>query len=79
VQPFMGVQMGLKAFVAAVLGGIGNIYGAIFGGLLVGIAETMVVGYLASSYRDGIVFAILIVVLLVKPTGLFGSPVTDRA
>lgn len=79
IVPFMGIQPGLKAFVAAVLGGIGNIWGAIAGGLLMGIAEIMVVGYLSSSYRDGIVFAILIVVLLVKPTGLFGSPVTDRA
>lgn len=79
VTPTMGVQPGLKAFVAAVLGGIGNIYGAMLGGLLMGIAETMVVGYGASSYREGIVFAILIVVLLVKPTGIFGSPVTDRA
>ena len=79
ILPFMGVQPALKAFVAAVLGGIGNVWGAIAGGLLMGIAEIMVVGYLASSYRDGIVFAILIVVLIVKPTGLFGSPVTDRA
>lgn len=79
IMPFMGVQPGLKAFVAAVLGGIGNIWGAMAGGLLMGIAEIMVVGYLASSYRDGIVFAILIAVLLVKPTGMFGSPVTDRA
>ncbi len=79
IVPFMGIQPGLKAFVAAVLGGIGNIPGAMAGGLLMGIVEIMVVGYLASSYRDGIVFAILIVVLLVKPTGLFGSPVTDRA
>lgn len=73
------LQPGLKAFVAAVLGGIGNVWGAIAGGLLMGIVEIMVVGYLASSYRDGIVFAILIIVLIVKPTGLFGSPVTDRA
>ncbi|MCC6485287.1 MAG: branched-chain amino acid ABC transporter permease [Armatimonadetes bacterium] len=79
ILPFMGIQPGLKAFVAAVLGGIGNVWGAIAGGLLMGIAETMVVGYGQSSWRDGIVFAILIVVLLVKPTGLFGSPVTDRA
>lgn len=79
IGPFMGIQPGLKAFVAAVLGGIGNIWGAMVGGLLMGIAEIMVVGYLSSKFRDGIVFAILIIVLLVKPTGLFGSPVTDRA
>lgn len=79
IRPFMGVQPGLKAFVAAVLGGIGNIYGAVVGGLIMGIAEILVVGYYASSFRDGIVFAILIVVLLVRPTGLFGSAVTDRA
>lgn len=79
IQPFMGIQPGLKAFVAAVLGGIGNIPGAVAGGLLMGIAEVMVVGYGGSSFRDGIVFGILILVLLVKPTGIFGSPVTDRA
>lgn len=79
VTPTMGVQPGLKAFVAAVLGGIGNIYGAMAGGLVMGVAEVMIVGYGSSGYRDGIVFAILIVVLLVRPTGLFGSPVTERA
>lgn len=79
IIPHMGVQAGLKAFVAAVLGGIGNIWGAMIGGLIIGIAESLVVGYLDSSYRDGIVFAFLIIVLIVKPTGLFGSPVTDRA
>jgi branched-chain amino acid transport system permease protein len=79
VTPTMGVQPGLKAFVAAVLGGIGNIYGAMAGGLVMGVAEVMIVGYGSSGYRDGIVFAILIIVLLVRPTGLFGSPVTERA
>ena len=64
---------GLKAFVAAVLGGIGNIPGAMAGGLLMGVAETLVVGYISSTYRDAIAFVILIVVLLVRPAGLLGS------
>ncbi len=73
VDPLMGVMMGLKAFVAAVLGGIGSIRGAVVGGLLMGIAEAMVVGYGSSTYRDALAFAILILILLFKPAGLFGK------
>ena len=81
IDPLMGILIGLKAFVAAVLGGIGNIPGAALGGLLIGVIETMVVGYgdrihISSSYRDGVAFAILILILLVKPTGLLGK--SDR-
>jgi branched-chain amino acid transport system permease protein len=65
-------MLGLKAFVAAVFGGIGNVPGAMVGGLVIGLAESLVAGYLLSSYRDAIAFTILIVVLLVKPAGLFG-------
>jgi len=73
LDPFMGLLPGLKAFVAAVIGGIGNVPGAVFGGILMGVAEEMVVGYGSSTYRDALAFAILIVILLFKPTGLFGK------
>ena len=72
-SPLMGMVPGLKAFVAAVFGGIGSIPGALVGGLFIGIAETMVVAYGSSLYRDAIVYAILILVLIIKPTGLFGK------
>jgi branched-chain amino acid transport system permease protein len=73
IEPLMGVLVGLKAFVAAVLGGIGNIPGAAVGGLVIGIAEQLTAGYLSADYRDAITFAILIAVLLVRPQGLLGS------
>ncbi len=72
IDPIMGLMPGLKAFVAAVFGGIGNVPGAMVGGLALGIAEEFVAGYAMSSYRDAIAFAILILVLLLKPEGLFG-------
>ncbi|MBI2345980.1 MAG: branched-chain amino acid ABC transporter permease [Deltaproteobacteria bacterium] len=78
VDPLMGIMPGLKAFVAAVLGGIGNIPGALLGGLLIGVAESMVVGYLSSTYRDALAFVILIVVLLFRPSGLLGSPSAEK-
>jgi branched-chain amino acid transport system permease protein len=73
VDPLMGVMIGIKAFVAAVLGGIGSIRGAVVGGFLMGISESMVVGYGSSTYRDALAFAILILILLFKPAGLFGK------
>jgi len=78
VDPLMGVMPGLKAFVAAVLGGIGNIPGAMLGGLVMGVAETLVAGYLSSTYRDAIAFAILIAILLWRPSGLLGRAVTEK-
>jgi len=78
IDPLMGIMPGIKAFVAAVLGGIGNIPGAMVGGLLMGIAEVMVVGYVSSTFRDAIAFALLIVILLVKPTGLFGTGMAEK-
>ena len=72
IDPLMGIVYGLKAFVAAVLGGIGNIPGAVLGGLLLGLSEVMVVGYLSSTYRDAIAFGILILVLLLRPQGILG-------
>jgi len=72
IDPLMGILYGLKAFVAAVLGGIGSVPGAVLGGLLIGISEVMVVGYLSSTYRDAIAFGILILVLILRPQGLLG-------
>lgn len=72
VNTFMGFMPGLKAFTAAVLGGIGSIPGAFLGALIMGQAETMTAAYLSSTYRDGIAFVILILVLLWRPTGILG-------
>lgn len=77
-SPMMGSMLGLKAFVAAVLGGIGSIPGAMIGGFMIGIVETLVTVAGLSTWKDGVVFAILIVVLLVKPTGLLGKPMTEK-
>jgi len=73
IDPYMGMMPGLKAFVAAVLGGIGIVPGAVLGGLLMGVAENMVVALGSSTLRDAVAFAILIVVLLFKPNGLLGK------
>jgi branched-chain amino acid transport system permease protein len=73
IEPLMGTLPGLKAFVAAVLGGIGNLPGAALGGLLIGLVETLVSGTRASTYRDAIAFAILILILLFRPAGLLGK------
>jgi branched-chain amino acid transport system permease protein len=73
IDPLMGIMPGLKAFVAAVLGGIGNVPGAVVGGLLIGIVESFVGGSAFSNYRDAIAFVILIVILLFRPSGLFGK------
>jgi branched-chain amino acid transport system permease protein len=78
IDPLMGVSAGLKAFVAAVLGGIGNIPGAALGGLLIGLLETLVVGYVNPTYRDPLVFAVLILVLLFRPSGLLGKPEREK-
>ncbi|MFZ5895904.1 MAG: branched-chain amino acid ABC transporter permease [Myxococcota bacterium] len=72
ITPLMGVLTGLKAFVAAVLGGIGNIPGAVLGGVLIGLAEQLTAGYISPDYRDAITFVILILVLMLKPEGLLG-------
>lgn len=73
ISPTMGAMPGLKAFVAAVLGGIGSIPGAMLGGYILGVAETLAKGFLSSQYSDAISFAILIIILLVKPTGIMGT------
>ncbi len=80
VNPFMGVIPGLKAFIAAVLGGIGNIVGAVIGGFLLGLAEILLVAFMpeAAQYRDAFAFVILILVLLFRPTGIMGEPIVDK-
>ena len=75
---FMGFVLGLRAFTAAVLGGIGNIPGAMAGGLLIGLLEAFGAGYVSSQWTDVFVFGVLIAVLVVKPTGLFGERVVER-
>ena len=83
IDPLMGILVGLKAFVAAVLGGIGNIPGAVLGGMLIGITETMIVGYgqyvrVSPTYRDAVAFVILILILIFRPTGLMGSVAQEK-
>jgi branched-chain amino acid transport system permease protein len=78
INPLMGVVPGLKAFVAAVLGGIGVIPGAMIGGYLIGITEVFVSGYINSMYRDAVVFAILILILIVKPSGILGKNTREK-
>lgn len=78
IQPTMGSMLGLKAFVAAVLGGIGSIPGAMIGGLCIGIAESFTKGYISSQLADAVVFGILIIVLLIKPTGLMGRKINEK-
>ncbi len=78
VDPLMGIMPGLKAFVAAVLGGIGNIPGALLGGYLMGLAETFVVAYVSSTYRDALAFVLLIIILLIRPAGLLGKAVKEK-
>jgi branched-chain amino acid transport system permease protein len=78
IDPLMGINAGLKAFVAAVLGGIGNIPGAALGGVLIGFLEALVVGYINPTYRDPIVFAVLILILLLKPSGLLGKSEREK-
>ncbi len=78
IDPLMGVMPGLKAFVAAVLGGIGNIPGAALGGLILGTVETFVNGSQWSTYKDAIAFAILIIILLFRPAGLLGKFTVEK-
>lgn len=78
IDPLMGIMPGLKAFIAAVFGGIGNIPGAMIGGLSIGLLETLVSGYGNSMYRDAVVFAFLIIILIIKPTGLLGKNLGEK-
>jgi branched-chain amino acid transport system permease protein len=78
IAPTMGSMLGLKAFVAAVLGGIGSMPGAMAGGLCIGIAESLTKGYVSSKLPDAVVFGILIVVLLIRPSGIFGRRLSEK-
>jgi branched-chain amino acid transport system permease protein len=78
INPLMGIVPGLKAFVAAVIGGIGIIPGAVFGGFFLGMTETMVSAYGGSLYKDAVAFAILIIILLVRPNGLLGRNIKEK-
>ena len=78
IDPLMGIMPGLKAFVAAVLGGIGILPGAVAGGVILGVIEALVSGFISSTFRDAAAFAILILVLLFKPSGLFGKNTNEK-
>ena len=78
IDPYMGSMLGRKAFVAAVLGGIGSIPGAMIGGLIMGVAESLTKGYISSTLSDAVVFGILIIVLLLKPSGIMGKNVKEK-
>jgi branched-chain amino acid transport system permease protein len=78
LMPTTGSMPGIKAFTAAVLGGIGSIPGAVVGGLLLGILEIFAKAYIGTQLSDAIVFAVLIIVLLIKPTGILGKPITEK-
>ncbi len=80
IAPLMGIIPGLKCFIAAVIGGIGNIYGAVIGGFILGIGEIMIVAFLPdlTGYRDAFAFILLIVILLYKPTGIMGEKIAEK-
>ncbi|MBR3150474.1 MAG: branched-chain amino acid ABC transporter permease, partial [Erysipelotrichaceae bacterium] len=78
INPFMGSLPGIKAFIAAVLGGIGSIPGAVLGGFILGMIETMVKAYISSQLLDSIVFTILILMLALKPSGILGKSVKEK-
>lgn len=78
IMPTMGTMPGLKAFIAAVLGGIGSIPGAMLGGFIIGMIETLTKAYISTTWADAIVFSILIIVLVVKPTGILGKNIKEK-
>ncbi len=78
IDTLMSSSVGMKTFAAAVLGGVGSLPGAMVGGLLVGVAESIGGSYISSGYRDAIAFAILILVLLIKPSGIFGKKIVEK-
>jgi branched-chain amino acid transport system permease protein len=78
IDPLMGLMTGLKAFVAAVLGGIGSIPGAMLGGMIIGLMETWIGSTSYSTYRDAVAFGVLILILIVRPSGIMGSTTTEK-
>ncbi|MVW74953.1 high-affinity branched-chain amino acid ABC transporter permease LivH [Pseudomonas xionganensis] len=78
INPYIGFMAGLKAFTAAVLGGIGSIPGAVLGGLLLGVTEAITAGYFSSEYKDVVAFSLLILILLFRPTGILGRPEVEK-
>jgi branched-chain amino acid transport system permease protein len=80
IEPLMGVMPGLKCFIAAVIGGIGNVTGAVIGGFILGIGEIMIVAFMPSlsGYRDAFAFILLILILLFKPTGIMGENISEK-
>src|SRR5689334_9896072 len=78
VWPYMGFQAGLFAFTAAVVGGIGNLPGAVLGGLLIGLAQSFSIGYISSAFSDAVVFGLLIAVMIVRPSGLLGRAAVTK-
>ncbi|MBQ6322068.1 MAG: branched-chain amino acid ABC transporter permease, partial [Lachnospiraceae bacterium] len=78
VDTTMANTIGIKTFAAAILGGIGVLHGSLIGGLLIGLLETFVAGYISAGYKDAIAFVIMILVLIIKPSGLFGKPQQNK-
>jgi branched-chain amino acid transport system permease protein len=78
VWPYMGFQAGLYAFIAAVVGGIGNLPGAVIGGVVIGLAQALSIGYISSTFSDAIVFAVLIVVMVIRPSGVLGRAAVQK-
>lgn len=74
----LGLMLGMKGFVAATLGGLGSAFGAVAGGLILGILEAMIAGYVSSAYKDAVPFVLIILILLLMPNGLFGATTTER-
>ena len=77
VNTSLGIQLGAKSFAGAVIGGYGHIYGAIVGALSIGLMETFVAAYVSSTYKDFIVYGVMILVMIIKPSGIFNAKVYD--
>lgn len=78
IGPFIGIPIAIKALAAVIFGGLGSIFGAVCASLIIGVAETMTVSYVASSWRDAVSFGVIIVILLIRPFGLFGTPTVQK-